>query len=130
MEDVRMLKARDVWDEQEDRKEKRMRAMRPVLSQLYGQIRKQAVHSPNAPYVVFEIPAYVFGYPLFQMAEAREYIMNILSQGGYMVWVIDDKYLLISWLKTAGGKLSQHRPPLLTNYRPQVYDPSTLGTMR
>ena len=52
-----MLKARDVWDEQEDRKEKRMRAMRPVLSQLYGQIRKQAVHSPNAPYIVFEIPA-------------------------------------------------------------------------
>lgn len=125
-----MLKARDVWDEQEDRREKRMRAMRPVLSQLYGQIRKQATHSPNAPYIVFEIPAYVFGYPLFQMSEAREYIMNTLSQGGYMVWVIDDKYLLISWLKTVGGKLSQHRPPLLTNYRPQVYDPSTLGAMR
>ena len=52
-----MLKAREVWEEQEDRREKRMRAMRPVLSQLYGQIRKQATHSPNAPYIVFEIPA-------------------------------------------------------------------------
>jgi len=82
MEDVRMLKARDVWDEQEDRREKRMRAMRPVLSQLYGQIRKQATHNPNAPYIVFEIPMYVFGYPLFQISEAREYIMNTLSQGG------------------------------------------------
>ena len=60
-----MLKARDVWDEQEARKEQRMSAMRPVLAQLYGRIRKQAIHSPNAPYVVFEIPAYVFGYPLF-----------------------------------------------------------------
>ena len=52
-----MLKARDVWDEQEARKEQRMSAMRPVLAQLYGRIRKQAIHSPNAPYVVFEIPA-------------------------------------------------------------------------
>lgn len=125
-----MLKAHDVLQEQEDRREKRMRAMRPVLSQLYGQIRKQATHNPNAPYIVFEIPMYVFGYPLFQISEAREYIMNTLSQGGYMVWVIDDKYLLISWLKTVGGKLSQHRPPLTVNYRPNAYDPSLLESMR
>ena len=51
-----MLKARDVWDEQEDRKEKRMRAMRPVLSQLYGQIRKQAVHSPMLPILSLKSP--------------------------------------------------------------------------
>ena len=124
------MNAKEVWQETEDRKEKRMMAMRPALSQLYGQIRKQATHAPNAPYIVFEIPGYVFGYPLFQMSEAREYIMNTLSQGGYMVWVIDDKYLLISWMKTAGGKLSQHRPPLLTNYRPNAYDPSLLESMR
>lgn len=125
-----MMNAKEVWQDQEDRKEKRMRAMRPVLSQLYGQIRKQATHNPNAPYIVFEIPMYVFGYPLFQISEAREYIMNTLSQGGYMVWVIDDKYLLISWLKTAGGKLSQHRPPVSINYRPNTYDPSLLESMR
>jgi hypothetical protein len=124
-----MLKARDVWDEQEDRRERRMQAMRPVLAQLYAKIRTQAIHNPNAPYIIFEIPAYVFGYPLFSISEARDYIMKTLSTGGYMVWVIDDKYLLISWMKTAGGRLSQHRPPLTTNYRPQVYDPSTLNSM-
>jgi hypothetical protein len=123
-----MLKARDVWDEQEERREKRMAAMRPVLSQIHGQIRKQAIHAPNAPYIVFEIPAYVFGYPLFQLTEAREYLMKTLMETGFMVWPIDGKYLLISWLKTAQGKLS-HRPPLMTNYRPQVYDPVALGSM-
>lgn len=124
-----MLKARDVWDEQEDRRERRMQAMRPVLAQLYAKIRTQAIHNPNAPYIIFEIPAYVFGYPLFSISEARDYIMKTLSTGGYMVWVIDDKYLLISWMKTAGGRMAQHRLPLTTNYRPQVYDPSTLNSM-
>jgi len=124
-----MLKARDVWEEAEDRRERRMKAMRPVLSQLYGQIRKQAIHSPNAPYIVFEVPAYVFGYPLFKLSEARDYIMKTLTEGGYMAWVVDEKYLLISWMKI-NGKTASHRPPLLTNYRPQVYDPSTLGSMQ
>ena len=123
-----MLRAREVWDEQEARKEQRMSAMRPVLAQLYAKIRKQAIHSPNAPYVLFEIPAYVFGYPLFQLTEAREYLTNTLQTTGYLVWVVDEKYLLVSWLKTATGRAS-YRPPLTTNYRPQVYDPVALGSL-
>lgn len=124
-----MLKARDVWEEQEARKEQRMAAMRPVLAQLYAKIRKQAIHSPSAPYVVFEIPTYVFGYPLFQLSEAREYLLHVLQTSGYMVWVVDEKYLMVSWMKTSGGKNSNYRPPLVTNYRPQVYNPTDLGSM-
>lgn len=124
-----MLKARDVWEEQEARKEQRMAAMRPVLAQLYAKIRKQAIHAPNAPYVLFEIPEYVFGYPIFQLSEARDYLTHVLQTSGYMVWVVDEKYLLVSWMKTAGGKASTYRPPLVTNYRPQVYGESALGNM-
>lgn len=124
-----MLKARDVWDEQEARKEQRMAAMRPVLAQLYAKIRKQAIHAPNAPYIVFEIPEYVFGYPLYQMSEARDYLVKTLQTSGYMVWVTDVKYLFVSWVKTSSGKSTAYRPPITTNYRPQVYDPTALGNM-
>ena len=124
-----MLKARDVWDEQEARKEQRMAAMRPVLAQLYAKVRKQAIHSPNAPYVVFEIPTYVFGYPLFQLTEAREYLLHVLQTSGYMVWVVDEKYLLVSWMKQSGNKNANYRPPLITNYRPQVYGEAAIGNM-
>lgn len=124
-----MLKARDVWDEQEARKEQRMAAMRPVLAQLYANVRRQAIHAPDAPYIVFEIPAYVFGYPLFKLAEAREYLLNTLRTTGYMVWVVDEKYLMVSWMKTTPGKTGTYRPPLMTNYRPQVYGPTALGNM-
>ncbi len=124
-----MLRARQVWDEQEARKEQRMAAMRPVLAQLYARIRKQAIHSPNAPYVLFEIPAYVFGYPIFQLSEAREYLLATLQTSGYLVWVVDERYLLVSWLKVAGSRAAAYRPPLVTNYRPQVYDPLALGSL-
>lgn len=106
-----------------------MSAMRPVLAQLYAKIRKHAIHSPNAPYVVFEIPGYVFGYPIFQLVEAREYLLKTLQASGYLVWVVDEKYLFVSWMKTSGGRTATYRPPLMTNYRPQVYDPASLGSM-
>ncbi len=123
-----MLKARDVWEEQEARKEQRMAAMRPVLAQLYAKIRRQAIHSPTAPYVVFEIPSYVFGYPLFQLSEARDYLLHVLQTSGYLVWVVDEKYLFVSWMKTT-SRGSNYRPPLVTNYRPQVYGEGALGNM-
>jgi hypothetical protein len=108
---VSMLKAREVWDEQESRKQQRMAAMRPVLAQLYGKIRRQAIQAPNAPYVVFEI------------------LLATLQTSGFQVWVVDEKYLLVSWIKTPSGRTGTYRPPLITNYRPQVYDPVTLGSM-
>ncbi len=126
---VSMLKAREVWDEQEARREQRMAAMRPVLAQLYAKVRKHAIHSPNAPYVVFEIPSYVFGYPIYQMSEAREYLLKTLTASGYMVWAVDEKYLFVSWMKTTGTRNTAYRPPITTNYRPQVYDPTTLGSL-
>jgi hypothetical protein len=105
-----------------------MAAMRPVLAQLYAKIRRHAIHSPNAPYVVFEIPTYVFGYPIFQLSEARDYLIHVLQTSGYQVWVVDEKYLFVSWMKTS-GRSTTYRPPLVTNYRPQVYDPTSLGSM-
>ena len=103
--------------------------MRPVLAQLYARVRKQAIHSPNAPYVLFEIPAYVFGYPIFQLSEAREYLLTTLQTSGYLVWVVDERFLLVSWLKTPGSRAPAYRPALQTNYRPQVYDPIALGSL-
>jgi hypothetical protein len=124
-----MLKARQVWDEQEARKEQRMAAMRPVLAQLHAQIRRQAIHAPSAPYVIFEIPPYVFGYPIYQLSEARDYLLHTLGQSGFLAWVVDEKYLLVSWVKTQSGRSGNYRPPLITNYRPQVYDPTHMGSM-
>uniref|UniRef100_A0A6C0AJI3 Uncharacterized protein n=1 Tax=viral metagenome TaxID=1070528 RepID=A0A6C0AJI3_9ZZZZ len=121
-----MLKARDVIQEQENQRERRMSAMRPVLSQIYAQIKKQAIHSTDVPYTIFEVPKFVFGYPLFKIAEAREYLINVLSESGFAVWPVNNDYLLISWTKQ---QMNRGRPSLLTNYRPMPYDPLTLASM-
>ena len=123
-----MLKAREVWDEQESRRQNRMAAMTPVMAQIQAKIRTQAIHNSNAPYIVFEVPTYVFGYPLFSLAEAMEFLVQSFSKAGYWVWVVETKYLMISWLKPVKTR-DMGKPILATNYRPQVYDPSTISFM-
>jgi hypothetical protein len=123
-----MLKAREVWNQQESRRLNRMAAMSPVMSQIQSKIRQQAIHNTKAPYIVYEVPSFVFGYPLYHLSEAIEFLFKEYVAAGYWVWVVDQKYLLISWIKPVKTR-DMGVPILATNYRPQVYDPSTIAFM-
>lgn len=122
------MRARDVWDEQEGRKANRMAAMTPVIAQVEAKIRQQAIHNSNAPYILYEVPTFVFGYPLYSLKEAIEYLVTEFAKAGYWVWVVEQKYLFISWMKPVKTR-DLGKPILATNYRPMVYDPSTLAFM-
>ncbi len=122
------MRARDVWDEQEQRKNNRMAAMIPVIAQIEAKIKQQAIHNSNAPYILYEVPTFVFGYPLYTLKEAIEYLVTEFARAGYWVWVVDQKFLFISWIKPVKTK-DLGKPMLATNYRPQVYDPSTYAFM-
>jgi hypothetical protein len=123
-----MLKAREVWNEQEQRRLNRMAAMVPVMTQIQAKIRQQAVHNTGSPYIVYEVPTFVFGYPLYAMSEALEFLHKEYTAAGYWVWIVDSKYLVISWIKPVKTR-DGGRPILTTNYRPQIYEPSMMSFM-
>jgi len=123
-----MLKAREVWNEQEGRRLNRMAAMMPVMTQIQAKIKQQAIHNTSAPYIVYEVPSFVFGYPLYRISEALEFLVKEYMTAGYWVWIVENKYLLISWLKPIKTR-ELGKPILATNYRPQVYDPSAIAFM-
>jgi hypothetical protein len=123
-----MLKAREVWNQQESRRLNRMAAMSPVMSQIQAKIKQQAIHNTKAPYIVYEVPSFVFGYPLYHLSEAIEFLMKEYVAAGYWIWLVESKYLLISWIKPVKTR-DMGMPILATNYRPQVYDPSSIAFM-
>jgi hypothetical protein len=116
-----MMRANEVLSEQEQIKQARMGAMRPIITQIEHKIREQAIHNMNAPYILYEVPSFIFGYPLYSMKDAIEWLMNEILRGGYWVWNVNETYLLISWLKPVKTK-DIGRPVLTTNYRPMPYD--------
>jgi hypothetical protein len=115
------MRANDVRDEQEEHRLSRMAAMKPVLAQIEGKIRQQSIANSNAPYILTEVPSFVFGYPLFNHKDAIQYLLNEFLKAGFWVWNVEEKYLLISWLKPVKSR-DLGKPILTTNYRPQVYD--------
>jgi hypothetical protein len=121
-----MLKASDVLQEQQERRNNRMAAMNPIISQIQAKIRQQSIHNTNAPYIVYSVPTYVFGYPLFSLKEALESLVSEFSKAGYWIWVVDTNCLFISWIKPTKSR-DLGKPILTTNYRPQVYDPASIA---
>ena len=122
---MKMLRARDLWKQTEDQRSASMQAMRPVLATLFAQVKTHAGTNPAAPYMTFDVPSFVFGYPLYKHSEAIHYVKETLEEQGFTVWVAYNGTLLISWMKS--GKVRNTAPKAPTNdYRPFVYDESAM----
>lgn len=120
-----MLRAKDLWRQSEERKMQRMAAMRPVLAQLFSKIKTHAAQNPESPYMAFDVPTFVWGFPLYSVEDAISHLHEILSEQGYQVWTVPPKTLFISWMKPAKeDKKNSHGVslPPRTEYRPFVYD--------
>mgnify|MGYP001809828172 CR=1 FL=1 len=125
-----MLNARELWKEQEAQKSARMRAMRPVLAGLFHSIKVHAQQNPDAPYYAFDVPSFVFGYPLFNHEEAIQYVKETLEEQGFQVirGSSPPSILMISWIKPAPKRETTSRPPKAgPDYRPFVYDESAFA---
>ena len=122
-----MLRARDLWKQTEDQRTINMQAMRPVLTTLMAQIKTHATTNPNAPYMTFDVPSFVFGYPLYNHREAIDYIKETLEEQGFTVWVAYNGTLLISWMKSGKVRQTSSKPTSNSgDYRPFVYDESAM----
>jgi uncharacterized protein YcgL (UPF0745 family) len=121
---MKMLRARDLWKQTEDQRSASMQAMRPVLSTLFAQVKTHAATNPAAPYMTFDVPSFVFGYPLYNHREAIDYIKETLEEQGFTVWVAYNGTLLISWMRA--GKVRQTTKAPTNDYRPFVYDESAM----
>ena len=121
-----MLRARDLWKQTEDQRSASMQAMRPVLSTLFAQVKTHAATNPAAPYMTFDVPSFVFGYPLYNHREAIDYVKETLEEQGFTVWVAYNGTLLISWMRAGSGKARQPIKAPTNDYRPFVYDESAM----
>jgi len=117
-----MLNAKELWKQEDERKTYRMRAMRPVLAGLFQSIKVHAQQNPASPYYAFDVPSFVFGYPLFDHKEAIEYVKETLEEQGFHVYPVPPSVLMISWIKPQPKQATARPPKPGPDYRPFVYD--------
>ena len=127
---MKMLRARDLWKQTEDQRSASMQAMRPVLTTLFAQVKTHAATNPAAPYMTFDVPSFVFGYPLYNHREAIDYIKETLEEQGFTVWIAYNGTLLSSWMRAGSSsrarQTSKAPSSSSADYRPFVYDESAM----
>jgi hypothetical protein len=127
-----MLPANTLWKKDEEKKTQRLAATRVILAQVFTKIKTHVTQTVDSPYIVYQVPSFVFGYPLYNLSEAVQYVKETLEEQGYQVWVVHPgDTLFISWIKPqkqqSGRQIATSRQP---SYRPFVYDPASLQVLR
>ncbi len=129
-----MLPANTLWKQDEEKKSYRLAATRVILAQVFAKIKTHVIQTVDTPYIVYQVPSFVFGYPLYNLAEAVLSVKETLEEQGYQVWVVHPgDTLFISWMKPQkGGTQRRGGAPQSreASYRPFVYDPASLQVLR
>lgn len=67
-----------------------------VLTKIIQKITYTNRHTDQT-YIIFEIPKILIGYPQYDMKSCILFVMNQLSNNGYIVDFVDPFYLYIDW---------------------------------
>jgi hypothetical protein len=87
--------AAELQREKRDRERKRAAIFGDVLSKVYSRITAKA--ALNWVRMVYEVPRYVVGMPLYDVAACVRYLCKHLRGNGYMLEVYEPNVLYISW---------------------------------
>lgn len=131
-----MLPANTLWKRDDEKRTQRLAATRVILAQVFTKIKTHVMQTVDTPYLAYQVPSFVFGYPLFNLPEAVQSVKETLEEQGYQVWIVHPgDTLFISWMKPQkGGQGSGARPKTVpvreSSYRPFVYDDASLQVLR
>jgi hypothetical protein len=79
------------------REEARLEVYNRVLKMCHHRIETVSKAPHGEPYTFFQIPAIVFGMPIFDTDSCCDYIMKKLSLNGFKVMYMNANLLFISW---------------------------------
>jgi len=86
--------------------EKRNKLKKETYMKIYEQITKkirQSVDMGNK-YLFAQIPSFVMGHPHFDRVKAMQYIIRQFQIGGFMVQIVGEYEICISWRPTKKNK--------------------------
>jgi hypothetical protein len=85
----------DIIDNKKKRESKKLEMFSHILENCCKVIKK--CDEIRVTHCVFEVPEYIFGYPLYNLNDCIVYLLQELTKGGFKVQYIFPNTLIISW---------------------------------
>jgi len=90
-----MVKAEDLRKDQNERNAKKKKTFKKIYNKIEQKI--SIANSINNFYILYEIPEFILGIPLYSITEALSYIKHKLKKNGFKVEYYQPNKLLIEW---------------------------------
>jgi hypothetical protein len=90
-----MVKAEDLRKDQNERNDKKKKTFKKIYKKIEQKI--SVANSINDYYILYEVPEFILGIPLYSLNEAVVYIKHKLKKNGFKVEYYHPNKLLIEW---------------------------------
>ena len=91
------LNVKDVIEVQAKKQSKRSESFEHILDKCHKTIKRSIEILRTNQHCFFEIPEFVIGYPLYDLNECIQYIVQKLTTNGFYVKYFFPRVLYISW---------------------------------
>lgn len=91
-----------------EKKQKKHEAFEKILSICHKRITTAAEYEQLKTIII--VPEFIVGYPIFNLNECLEYVINALTKNGFLVKYYFPKILYVSW---DYNEISNDKKPLL-----------------
>ena len=89
------MDSRDVKKIQYEKNKKRLEMYKKLSKKCFSRIEHSVVN--NQSFCMYQIVAFQFGYPLYNMTQYITYLMKILNHKGFFVKFVKPNIIFISW---------------------------------
>jgi len=72
-------------------------------------------------YCFYQIPEFIIGFPLYNIIELREYVMNSLKTNGFELLYVEPNWLFINWNVKGAKSLTKNNNPSKSNNKNNQY---------
>lgn len=102
-----MLTINDILAKKKHREEKRHEVFNILLERCCKKIEQ--ADNMKILYCVFEVPEFLFGYPLYNLNECVGYLLQELTKRGFQVQYIFPHTIIISWFVTVAPRIQNNQ---------------------
>lgn len=134
------LNINELYDSINTKNFKRLKKFDDILLQIHRRIKYHA--ELEQTFCLYNIPEFIFGIPLYNVNDLKNYIMNTLKKNGFKLLYFHPNTIFISWDvenkiqnkdKNKKNKNKNNNFKLIDEYNPNgnfVYSESSLLNMR
>lgn len=112
------LHVKDLYSLREDRLKREYSAYKSMLDKIFRRIKNTEMRGGSD--MIYDVPPFVIGMPLYNREYAVNYIMQSLQVGGFETYYLGESYIYINWgcrkIKTKNGE--------------EIKDPNRFGIQR